>query len=391
MIKKVVILVEQYFTNRDYERYGIEKIIENDFIVEVWDLSLFLWPKSSEIISFKQNYEHQNIVHRFKKLNIVLLNIRKETTTTFFLSTIIYSYKTFKIFREISILRLKYGCTGAYSTGIFPGLVKSKNSSRIKNVLRIPIKEIFNETINRILSLRLMLKFLRIKPATFFAIIGGEKTSCSGPIISEKTELVKIHSLNYDIFLKTKKKKSRKNIVYIDQYMPFHPDFLYGVNKLDFDVDQYYKDLRNIFEKIEKKSGINVIIAAHPRAFYHDKNHLFGNRQIIHNSDSFDLVENASLILMHVSMAISFPVLLNKPIIFLTSNLLNSNIIGKNIHGISKYFNVIPLNMNMSFDELSFFYADISMYDKFKNDYIKESGTKEILFWQQVSDVIKRY
>ena len=136
---------------------------------------------------------------------------------------------------------------------------------------------------------------------------------------------------------------------------------------------------------------MNVVIAAHPRAFYHDKNHLFGNRKIIHNSDSYDLVENANLILMHYSMAISFPVLLNKPIIFLTSNLLNSNVTGKHIHGISKYFNTTPLNMNQSFEELSFFYADIAMYEIFKNDYIKESGTKEVLFWQQVSDIIKRY
>ena len=84
MTEKVVVLVEQYFTNRDYKRYGIEKLIENNFIVEVWDLSLFLWPKASETISLTPSSEHQNIVNRYKKLNKVILNIGKETTTTFF-------------------------------------------------------------------------------------------------------------------------------------------------------------------------------------------------------------------------------------------------------------------------------------------------------------------
>ena len=96
-----------------------------------------------------------------------------------------------------------------------------------------------------------MLRFLRIKPATFFALIGGEKTSCSGPIISGETERVKIHSLNYDIFLqKNKNKIPPKNIIYIDQYIPFHPDFFNGVDKHQHDADQYYTDLRNVFDKI---------------------------------------------------------------------------------------------------------------------------------------------
>jgi hypothetical protein len=390
MIQKVIILVEQYFTDRDYERYGIRVMEKNELMVEVWDLTEILWPHSINDIKKTSKDKFQKNIYRISKSKVLINKIKQLDSTTFFISCIRYSSKTKGIFRTISQAGIKYGCTGPYTQSIFPNLQRKSVSQRI---LKHSLRRILNIILERIISARLIVKAIGINSAEFFAIAGGNSTFAKGPIIGPSTEQIHIHSADYDLLLnKTNNSNGANCIVYIDQYLPYHPDFYSINNQNPLDEKGYYEILCRFFDKVENLTGLKVKIAAHPKAYYYDKMHVFGNREIVHGYNSFPIVTEAKFVLMHYSMAISHAILLRKPIIFLTSSaLINSNGIGETINSLATWFGVSPLNMDETFTKLDSYFTDITKYHEFIEKYIKKEGTVKSPFWQHVSEIIKEY
>jgi hypothetical protein len=381
VIDKVVLIVNNYFTYRDYNRYGIE-ILENKFITEVWDLSLILSKDSIIALKKPSNNTFDTKIYRFNNLSSYSDLIIQETNNPLFISTINYSYDTIKIFRDISLNGFSYACTGPYSCNTFP--FKYENIKR-----RYSLKKITKSIINKIVALKISMKILRIKPAIYFFLAGGERSFAAGPVIWSETKTIKIHAADYDLLLKDGNIiNDEKNIVYIDQYFPFHPDWKNHHISFNIEPSRYYSDLRNGFDKIEKITGLNIVIAAHPKAYYYDKGDLFGNRKIYHNQNSFNLVKNAKIVLVHNSSAISQSILLNKSMIFLTSDLFNKTADGILTNKMANFFNTKALNTNDDFDDLDSYYASLDCYNNYKESFIKQPGTIRKPFWNVVSDLI---
>jgi hypothetical protein len=133
--------------------------------------------------------------------------------------------------------------------------------------------------------------------------------------------VVPIHSFDYDRYLDYNRNGkpidigNNKICVFIDQMLATHPDFG-NVNISPVTVENYFRALNKFFNHIEKTLGLTVVIAACPRANYDNKPELFGNRKVFYYQ-TVELVAQSSLVLMHTSTAVSFPVLFNKPIFFM--------------------------------------------------------------------------
>ena len=63
-----------------------------------------------------------------------------------------------------------------------------------------------------------------------------------------------------------KKLVDGKYVVFLDQNLLHHTDFIREKVKLNIQKDKYYEQLNTLFEKIENQFGFRVVIAAHPRA-----------------------------------------------------------------------------------------------------------------------------
>ena len=237
--------------------------------------------------------------------------------------------------------------------------------------------------------MKFFMNISNIKRAKFFFAAGGSKVFARGPIIGEDTLIIKAPSSNYDTFtLSDTVNLSQNYILFLDQYLPFHPDFKSSIYKNNLSVNQYYKELRIAFSQIENLTKLDVLIAAHPKAYYSDKKYLFGERKIYHNTNSFELVKNAKLILMHHSTAISWPVLLNKPILFLTSDTFKDSYSGICTNNLAKWFEAKPLNISKNITELESFYAKESTYPRYIEEYLKPPSSSDEVFWQQVANFI---
>lgn len=113
--------------------------------------------------------------------------------------------------------------------------------------------------------------------------------------------------------------KNDGNIVFIDQFIPLHPDLLIlnDYHYSERDIKEYRTSMIALFDSLEKRYKKEVVILAHPKAKYDGAE--FGNRRIIHGNTCETLLMS-SIVVFHYSNAISFAVLSNKPIICCYTN-----------------------------------------------------------------------
>jgi|UPI0002E9595E hypothetical protein len=128
---------------------------------------------------------------------------------------------------------------------------------------------------------------------------------------------VKIHHLKYDEFLAAKNEApiiKTKYILFIDSYLPFHPDFTYHLKTDSIEPIKYFKLLNEFFKYLEDKYGLEVVISAHPKADY--ESDTFNGKKII-KYHTATLIKHSEFVITHNSTSIYNVVLENKPLILL--------------------------------------------------------------------------
>ena len=139
--------------------------------------------------------------------------------------------------------------------------------------------------------------------------------------ISSKTKIILSHSFDYYKYLEFSKLKIKPNLkyrfaVFLDEGVTGHPDYHY-LNLNPFcDHQVYFEELKKLFDILENKLDLKIIIAAHPKIDYSKFKNEF-SRKIFYNK-TIELVKNSNLVLSHMSTSINFAVIYNKPIIFST-------------------------------------------------------------------------
>ncbi len=112
-------------------------------------------------------------------------------------------------------------------------------------------------------------------------------------------------------------------VVFIDEYYPLHPDYLCRFGKLpNANANAYQSSLCRFFDDYEKRTGLRVVIAAHPKAGYEPGT--FGQRPII-KYQTDNLVQYAQGVFLHHSAAVAYAILFDKPVGFITNSEYKKN------------------------------------------------------------------
>lgn len=144
---------------------------------------------------------------------------------------------------------------------------------------------------------------------------------------NQKIKIVEAHSFDYEKFYTEPYKKNRQNkILFIDENIYDHQDYLYAGEKPPDGKKDYFKKIKILFEKLEKNFKLKVCVAEHPKSRYTNKQRIdfFGNRECKKGKIS-TLIANSKVTLTHCSTAVSFAVLHEKPIILLTTDNLEKS------------------------------------------------------------------
>jgi hypothetical protein len=381
MIKKIIFFVESTFNQRDYNRFGFEILKSRGFEVHVWDFTPLLRSKVyhnysvpdaikykyHELIDDKSDF---NKLAEFMDTNVVAVMLISLNTDTKF------------IFDQLIKTQVLFGFC-------LLGLIPCKP------------KQLFEKIISLVQNPKLLLSKLRsslqirINAPIYphFIVAGGKKASQDNRYPKNNhTRLIKTHTLDYDLFLNEEFKGfapvvNGEYAVFIDEFVPFHPDYLHMNIKPDCSSEDYYPDINRFFDKVESEFDTKVIIAAHPRSDYHKKENPYNRRQCIFN-ETINLIKYSKFVIVHASTAINFAILYNKAMLFVSSNKYSERY-KKSIQFYSSVFEKKPINVGNSITDIdSELIVNKNLYKSYREQYIKEADTPEKPVWEIFVDNI---
>lgn len=388
MIRKILFLTISPFNQRDFKRFGIELLEKNGFDVEVWDLTNCLFPHIAK------NYKHPDPInwtaHKvFEDKNYALKNLEDSSSDTFIIPLLPYNPKFYSVFKAISDSDAKHASFCAN----FQPFVKTTRKGNLGKFL-FYLKKL-KDPVNKLKNYgfqKLPLSWLRLKPASFL-LAGGEESIKHQDPVNRCTEILWIHSLDYDLYLEEKNKPfSEKPIaVFLDEYLPFHPDFFRHKITPPIEADKYYPLLNKFFTLIEKQLKLKVIVAAHPRSHYENLSYLFKGHEWIHGQ-TIKLIKESKLVLAHSSLALNYANLYLKPVIFLASSKLDKTYKGPHISKTAYLFGKKPIYIDRN-DKIDWnfeFRVSKIHYKNYLRSYIKTDHSEELPFWQIVANKLKK-
>ncbi len=388
MIRKILFLVIAPFNQRDFKRFGIELLEKNGFEVEVWDLTKIDFSEISKIHADSNIFQWSGL-KIFEKKEEVLSHLKKLFSDVFIISMLPINPKFYSILKGISSSETRYA---SFSSLTYPTLKNSKKG-RIGKFL-FNLKKLQEHPFRRIITFsyrKLPPSWLRLKPAHLI-LAGGTESIRYQPHQGLSTEILWIHTLDYDLYLEDKDKPcpEKPTAVFLDEYLPYHPDFSRRGVSPPITPEKYYPLLNRFFSIIEQQQKLKILIAAHPRSQYKNHPDFFEGREWT-TGQTIRLIKESKLVLAHSSTSLNFANLYKKPVTFLNCSEMDKTYKGPLIKEVAGLFGKQPVYMDRdnNIDWNTEFSVSQSHYKHYRTAYIKIDHTEELPFWQIVANKIK--
>lgn len=185
-----------------------------------------------------------------------------------------------------------------------------------------------------------------------------------------------------ETFLEEEEKNA---IIFVDQYLTGHSDFL--LNGIELPITnkiEYYDECNHFFSVLENKYNTKVIIAAHPKAEYEGSE--FDGRKIIYGKTS-SLIKNAKIVLLMTSSVYGITCLNRKKFIIISSKQMINGVQWKTLEDLKNYFKsniCIMSDVDMiNIDEYVNQYGPL--YEKYVSTYLV---SKHGMFNKTIPEVI---
>ena len=374
MIKRVILFRHIKFSQRDYDRCGIEILKKMGYAVEVWVFNVLMRSSYIKNYSLPDPCDFNEIKYLNTNMEVQLAFDDLSDGDCIFDNSEIISKFDFEVSSKCLI--------GADKANTQPTLEKNKFFRlwrKLKNNPVIAILEIYDRITNR---LRKPLKQLN---RLDFVIHGGCSSVLLNQNIDNNTVVIKAHASDYDYFLKENSKCSNsfgvvKNksryAVFLDEEFADSHDLVYLGEKPYDNYKSYHHEINSFFDEFEKKTGLSIVVAGHPKSDYIKKGNPFNGRNII-SGQTVALVKNADIVLAHGSRSLNYAVLYYKKTLLLDS-ISYTNDQSKHIRNMSRDMGVRAVLVTDKYDlNLDNIFVDRNKYDDYKRQYIKQDGTPE--------------
>ena len=265
--------------------------------VEFWDITYLL---RGEVTEYHQRTAAY--VREFRTLAILADAIADQSDSIF----VLLLPKTWKfrgVFRLLTLHRCK---TVIVKWGAMPAWGATSRASMLRWVLSPSV--LLSKIRNRIYAFILGQSWY-VQP--YELVFAAGLVMLSQPEAARR--LVAIGLCDFEQYVhswKGERLVEGKYAVFLDIYFPFHSD-LAQVGMRPLDPESYYTELDRFFAVLERQCGLEIVIAAHPKAHYH--NDEFKGRKVI-GEKTATLVRDAELVICHASTSVSYAVLYRKPV-----------------------------------------------------------------------------
>lgn len=386
-IRRVIYVIEYPVREDDLDRYGIHQLKTWGIEVRIVDIGDVTQP------TIPQDRAHYRA---FSDIDILVLQTARElrelTSRIDAADLVIAMIGTAGLTRHnLAAFRIISGSPAPYLmlfVNAFPGWNKYIGE---RGVFRERLRHIAQrlgeiDWINAAIA-RVPPKLLSVRPADF-VVYGGRKSRLPHRLNGPATRVIGAHSMDYERYrgLETVSVSKRRSAVFIDEYLPFHPDIAVLNSKSPMSPEAYFLSLRGLFDRIESELDLDVIVAANPRADYSDKSDLFGPRQVVQFATA-RLIRECALVIAHRSTAIGLAVVARKPIILAATEPIYRHSAHRPVFdALSRALNkpIVFFDRPERIDLSGALEVDHSAYDQFKQDYMRHPDAPDLPLWQIV-------
>lgn len=311
---RLLLILKNPFTARDYDRMGIE-ILRRRFDLTVLDCSPWLMPCTSETrVAATPDHVRLIIVRSMGDLKAFLANERGGFAIDYVGQ---FSAAAILMFHQLKQAGLKIV---AIDSGSFPIPKEWKRPPLTVRQFAYALRSQFIPRAVRGLGRRLLRGILPDQAADI-ALVAGDSWMTDPRFVCAKTK-VPSHSFDYEKF-RTLKALPRDEAnapyaVYIDESLSAHEDNQELGYRSPVSHGRFAPALRDFFSRFEAATHLPVRIAGYPSAQRAECKETFGDR-IVEFGRTAETIRGAEIILAHASTAISFGVLWRLPIVFLTT------------------------------------------------------------------------
>jgi hypothetical protein len=394
--RKVIFLLCQPLDERNFERFGLQLWRDKNWEVEIWDFTPFLFPD----VWKKFNDEHKSIVDDKSyflienKSTLKILLKRKERGGIFIdlIKNTSYHYLLVKYI----FFRRGMHC-----------VILQLGSLPLPEITATSISQYFKKAVHQIFQKRgyffsylaeysvyRFFNFLYEKytDKTHIAISGELSYEDAKKKFKNGYNIIKAHNFDYDRFLNRNNTLPRfepRYIVFLDEDMPYHSDFLYQKVKSPVTPEKYYPSINKGLKFISELLHCDIKIAAHPRSNYTGLRSSSFDDASVYKNITDELIKSCEGVVCHCSASIQLAILYNKPLIFVTTNELIDSPYQIYIDNFASELATKVLNLDLDYsnkDILKHFIIDESKYLSYKTKYIKLPGTAERFSWEIISD-----
>lgn len=387
----LVYVVENALSPRDLDRFGIGFMLARGNRVTVIDVGDINFPEISHDRSGYGSIRDIDLhwVKNRGELADLLPTVRSADFLITFAGVGHVSPRNFAVHRFVANTRMPFLIQ---FSNAFPGWSRYKGDEGTLGKRLADIFSRLKETRpSESLMARVPPKLLGLRPPAFM-VIGGDKCRGYGSLVDKTTRLIPAHALDYEQFLRVRdaNPEPTDTAVFLDEFLPFHPDLtMMGVDA-PMEAEAYYACLRALFERIEKELNLEVVIAACPRADYDKRPDYFCGRRVV-MFKSAELVAQSRLVIAHRSTAVNFAILFRKPLILTaTHDTYRHSSQTPYFDGLAKALEK-PIQFFDDAGDVDLsdpFAVDDALYERYIEDYIKTGQSPDAPYWQIVVDYV---
>lgn len=379
MKTNLCVFVKNPFTQRDFERMGIEEL-EQNFDVRIFDCTAWLMPHSFSTrgcskMDLPNLYSISSLSRLRAELNKVTGGIAIDYVGQF-------SMKAILLFQ---VLKKKEFKLVIIDSGAFPVPEKI-------NIMRFSLLNIATSintgTVRRALNTLMRRVMLRVLPdqSPDFALVAGESWRENSRFIEAKNK-ISAHSFDYEKYLRVQSSPSTRCFdyaVYLDEKIVDHEDNSELGYPAPVTKDDFLLLLNNFFLEFESSCNMPVIVAGYPSQRINECSQIYAGREMV-IGETAELVSNAKVVFTHASTSVSFAVLWRRPIVFLTNNELTKSWYYPWIEARKSILKAPMVNMGFDSprqDEISeWFTINQEAYQHYEETYIKSQNSPKVSLW----------
>ena len=388
-IKTINYLFNYPLGELDLDRYGINYFNQQGIQVNIYNITCLVRPLNCHYKPpIPANYLNQFKIKKYSDLENTISMFDNKDTLFICCLGVGDRFNTMKVYKILSGYSFMYVREAL--------LVRVTNQSgKSKKFKDITIKKVIFYLKAKIIFYSkyffLNIYYKNINQPEFAIALARNSVEAINRFTIKPKSILLTHSFDYENFLKPKKNNLKKHIVYLDEYMPFHPDWndTKSLKNISNIADEYYKKMNNLFDVLENKFSKKVIVAAHPRADIQEYKSFWNGREFYFGKTD-ELCNDAIFCINHASGSVALAVLYKLPVLFITMSEIS--FYEDYINLVAAQLNLKSINIdNIDVDSFNDFVVPIDeeKYAEYKEYNIKCSESLDIPIWENVYNYLK--